>query len=57
MRKSLSEKEKRRIKYLYGVGWGYQEITQDTLDGRNNQLLTELLKEVEECCVHEATKE
>ena len=53
----LTEEEKKRVKYLYGVGWSYQEITQDMVDGRNNQLSQAILKEVEKCCVYEVIKE
>lgn len=56
-RKMLTEEEKKRVKYLYGVGWSYQEITQDMVDGRNNQLSQAILKEVEKCCVYEVIKE
>jgi len=49
----LTEEEKKRAKYLYDVGWSYQEITQDMVDGRSEQLFQAILKEVEKCCVYE----
>lgn len=48
----LTEEEKRRVIYLYGAGFSFQEIAQDMLVGRSGQLFQAIQKEVEKCCVH-----